>query len=29
MYAEGEDLVTFIEREVVPLPPPRGEVNKG
>jgi Family of unknown function (DUF6879) len=25
LYGEGEDLATFFEREVVPLPPPRGD----
>lgn len=25
LYGEGEDLATFFEREVSPLPPPRGD----
>jgi hypothetical protein len=25
LYEEGEDLATFFEREVAPLPPPRGD----
>jgi hypothetical protein len=25
LYGEGEDLATFFEREVAPLPPPRGD----
>lgn len=25
LYAQGEDITTFFEREVAPLPPPRGD----
>ena len=27
LYGEGEDLATFFEREVAPLPPPRGDTG--